>query len=44
MRQLNNFTSKFRCIKEMRGKLKEQFDEQVSSSLEFALGYFDGSQ
>ena len=28
----------------MRGKLKEQFDEQVSSSSEFALGYFDGSQ
>ena len=28
----------------MRGKLKEQFDEQVSSSPEFALGYFDGSQ
>ena len=27
----------------MRGKLKEQFDKQVSSSSGFALGYFDGS-
>ena len=44
VRQLNNFTSKFRSIQEARGKFKEQFGDQVSSLPDFSLGYLDGSQ
>lgn len=44
VRQLNGFTSKFKNVKEMRMKLNEEFGEQVPNTLDFSIGYFDGSQ
>ena len=44
VRQLNSFTSKFESVKEVRTKLNEEFGEQVPNTLDFSIGYFDGSQ
>ena len=44
VRQLNCFTSKFESIQKIREMFRKQFDDQVPSSPEFALGYYDGSQ
>ena len=44
VRQLNGFTSKFGSIKEVRTKLNEEFGKQVPNTLDFSVGYFDGSQ
>ena len=44
VRQLNNFTSKFKSVSDIRIKLIDQFGEQVPSTLDFTVGYYDGSQ
>lgn len=43
VRQLNNFTTKFTSANDNRIKLIDQFIEQVPSSLDFTVGYYDGS-
>ena len=43
-RQLNRFTSKFESIKDVRTKLNEEFGKEVPHTLDFSIGYFDGSQ
>ena len=44
VRQLNNFTSKFKSVKDIRIKLIEEFGEQVPNNLDFTVGFYDGSQ
>ena len=44
VRQLNNFTSQFKSVKDIRIKLIEEFGEQVPSNLDFTVGFYDGSQ
>ena len=44
VRQLNNCTSKFKSVSDIRIKLIDQFGEQVPSTLDFTVGYYDGSQ
>ena len=42
--QLNKFTSRFVSVAALRTKLREEFKEQVSSTVDFNVGYCDGSQ
>ncbi len=44
VRHFNRFTSKFESVTEARIKLIEEFREQVPNTVDFAVGYFDGSQ
>jgi len=42
VRQLHSFCLKFSSVSALRGKLIEEFQEQVPDSLRFSVGYFDG--
>ena len=44
VRQLNRVKSKFKSVRELRMKLIDEFDEQVPNTVDFTIGYFDGSQ
>lgn len=43
VRQLNNFTSKFKSIEDIWIKLIDEFGDQVPSSLNFTFDYYEGS-
>ena len=44
VRHLHNFSTKFTSVTELRVKLIDEFKEQVPDSIEFNVGYYDGSQ
>lgn len=44
VRQLNSFTGKFDSPNDLRMKLIEEFQAQVPNSMDFAIGYKEGSQ
>ena len=44
VRHLHNFSTKFTSVTELRVKLINEFKEQVPDSIEFNVGYYDGSQ
>ena len=44
VRQLHGFKKKFESVTAMRAQLVEEFKDQVPNSLDFSVGYFDGSQ
>ena len=41
---LNNFTSKYKSVSDIPITFINQFGEQVPSTLDFTVGYYDGSQ
>ncbi len=44
VRQLNRLSSKFASVTNFRMKIMEEFGECVPNTLNFTVGYFDGSQ
>ena len=44
VRQLNNFSARFLSVADLRNKLREEFQEQVSGTADFNVGYCEGSQ
>ncbi len=44
VRQLNKFNSRFESVTALRIKLIEEFKEQVPNTVEFSVGYCEGSQ
>ena len=44
VRHLHNFSTKFTSVTELHVKLIDEFKEQVPDSIEFNVGYYDGSQ
>jgi len=42
--QLNNFSARFLSVADLRNKLREEFQEQVSGTADFNVGYCEGSQ
>lgn len=43
-RQLNGFTSKFQSSNDIRIKLIEEFKDQVPNTVDFTIGYLEGSR
>ena len=44
VRQLNRLKSKFKSVRELRMRLIDDFSEHVPNTVDFTIGYFDGSQ
>ena len=44
VRHLNNYTSKFDSVVALRLKLMEAFSDQVPNTVDFSVGYYEGSQ
>ena len=44
VRHLNNFTAKFDTVMALRLKLVEAFTDQVPNTVDFSVGYYEGSQ
>ena len=44
VRHLNNFTGKFDTVMALRLQLIEAFSDQVSNTVDFSVGYYEGSQ
>ena len=44
LRQLNRFTAMFESPTDIRMKLIDEFGEQVPNTVDFTVGYFEGSQ
>ena len=44
VRHLNNFTGKFDTVMALRLKLIEAFSDQLPNTVDFSVGYYEGSQ
>ena len=44
VRYLNNFTTRFDSVNALRLKLVEAFTDQVPNTVDFSVGYYEGSQ
>ena len=43
-REIHHFSSKFESVRALRNKLVKDFIDNIPSSEDFTVGYFDGSQ
>ena len=44
VRHMNNFTGKFETVMALRLKLIEAFSDHVPNTVDFSVGYYEGSQ